>query len=146
VSSLRDAATRRLEQALRETGAADPRERFREMLRVLREKDAEAFRSATRHFEDSVIPAVAAEGGDPLGEWLEFGRLLAGLTAEGETVLIDSTGRSRPYTRPFTREEMVLHLPKSPRTPAIAVGLPPHLSDAQKAAYALLVQESVRLP
>lgn len=146
MSELREKATQLLEQELQSTGAPDPRERFREMLRRLREKDPDAFKAATRHFEEIVIPAIAGGSGNPLAEWLDFGRLLASRLAEGETVQIDATGRSAPYARPVALDRMILHLPKSPREPAIAVALPPSPSPAQRATYALLVQEAVRLP
>ena len=146
MNDLRARATQRLEQALRDSGVADPRPRLRDMLRELRDRDAEAFKTATLHFEERLIPAVAGDSGDAIGEWLEFGRVLATLTAEGDTVLIDPTGLSSPYSRPVPLDRLVLHLPKSQRSAAVPVALPAELSPAQQASYALLVEEAVRHP
>ena len=49
-------------------------------------------------------------------------------------------------SRQLAIEHLVLHLPTSAREPAIAVGLPPELSLAQKATYDLLVRQRVSPP
>jgi hypothetical protein len=139
VSGTLEEATRRFEAALAATGGRDPREFYRERLRELRERDPAAFRRAKEHFEQRLIPAVAAGEVDPLAAWLEYGRLLASLLAEGAAVQIDATGRSIPYAPPVPPDHLVLHLPTSTREAALAVGLPPELSRAQRAAYELLV-------
>ncbi len=141
--SQRHTADERFARALAESGARDPRDFYRQQLRELREHDENAFRRALDHYESRLVPAVAAGASDPLGEWLEYGRLLAQLRADGTTVQIDRGGRSRPYAPPVPVEELVLHLPTSTREPALPVGIPPQLSPAQRAAFELLVKQSL---
>lgn len=137
--SLRERADRRFERALQETGARDPRDFYREQLRTLRERDERAFRKALHHFEHELTPRVADEDSDPVAEWLEYGRLLATLMADGRTIQIDATGRSLDYAPPVPLDHLVLHLPTATRERALIVGLPPTLSPAQRATYDLLV-------
>jgi hypothetical protein len=132
-------AEQRFEAALAERGARDPRDFYRERLRVLRSSNAAAFREAVDYFENTLIPEAAREGSDPLAAWLEYGCFLAARCAPGEPVQIDPTGRSVPYAPPVPIDHLVLHLPTSVREPALAVGLPPRLSDPQRATYDLLV-------
>jgi hypothetical protein len=139
---LRARADERFEQALKETGARDPRNFFRDMLRDLKAADADAYREALRYFTDRLIPAVADDGSDPVAEWLEYGRVLASLTIRGRTVQIDPGGRARDYARPVPLESMVLHLPDNAARPALVLGIPPRLSPAQRASYDLLVKQS----
>jgi hypothetical protein len=140
MSDLRAIADRRFEEALRSRGARDPREFYRERLRELRESSAEGYRRAAEYFEQVLVPEVAREGSDPLGAWLEYGRVLANLQAAGETVQIDPTGRGSPYQPPVPLDHLVLHLPTSARLPALAVGIPTTLSPAQRVTYDLLVR------
>ena len=138
----RDRADRRFEEALKQTGARDPRDFYRKRLRELREQDAEAFRRALAYFEERLIPSVAAEGSDPVAEWLEYGRYLAGLAARGTTMQVDPMGVALPYAPPVPRDHLVLHLPDAASAKALVVGLPPELSPAQRATYDLLVSGS----
>lgn len=147
IPNMEDVAARaeeRFERALRESGGRDPRDFYRERLRSLRDQEPEAYERAVRYYRAELIPRVAAEGSDPLGEWLEYGRYLAAASAEGETVQIDPTGRSEPYRRPVAGDRLVLHLPHSARHPALPVGIPPDLSPAQEATYDLLVRRAAR--
>ncbi|HEX2191279.1 MAG TPA: hypothetical protein VHG51_20380 [Longimicrobiaceae bacterium] len=139
---LRERADRRFEEALKTTGARDPREFYRGRLRELRERSPEAFRRALAYFEERLIPAVAAEGSDPMAEWLEYGRFLAGLAAQGKTVQVDPLGRALPYAPPVPGDHLVLHLPDAASERALVVGIPPELSPAQRATYDLLVSGS----
>ncbi|HEX8432480.1 MAG TPA: hypothetical protein VF625_14415, partial [Longimicrobium sp.] len=82
---VRARADARFEAAI-QAGARDPRDFYRDRLKSLRADDAEAFRRALAYYEDQLIPAVAAEGSDAAGEWLEYGRVLATLAAAGRTV------------------------------------------------------------
>lgn len=138
-----DRAEQRLQQALRERDARDPRDYYRTQLRQLKQADEGRYRRGAAYYEETLIPRVADEDSDPLAEWLEYGRVLAALTADGETVQIDPSGRSTPYKRPIPAENMVLHLPTSVREPAITVGIPQELSPAQRATYDLLVKQRV---
>lgn len=144
MSDLRELADQRLQAALERTGARNPRDFYRDRLRELKDRDAAAYRRGVDYYESRLIPAVASDECDPLEEWLEYGRFLATLFHEGETVQIDPTGRAEPYERPLPADRLVLHLPTSARERAIPVGLPPQLSPAQRAAYDLLVMRKVR--
>lgn len=124
-------------------GARDPRDFYRDRLRALKAQDPDAFRRALAYYEDSLIPAVAAEDSDPRAEWLEYGRVLASLAAKGRTVQIDATGRAAEYARPVPADHLVLHLPDAPSQPALIVGIPAKLSPAQKATHDLLVKQSL---
>ncbi len=139
----RQRAEERLEAALRDRQARDHRELYRERLRALRVSNPEGFRSALEYYDEQLVPRVATEETDPVAEWLEYGRYLAALTAAGETVQIDRTGRSTPVSKPWDPVQLILHLPESPRDPAIAVGIPNDPSPAQIATYELLVRESL---
>ena len=138
---LRARADERFEHALQQTGARDPRNFFRDMLRDLKAADADAFRRALRYFEETLIPAVADDASDPIAEWLEYGRVLASLTVAGQTVQIDPTGRARPYARPVPPDALVLHLPDNAAKPALVVSLPAKLTPHQRASYDLLVKQ-----
>lgn len=137
---LRERADQRFEQALGEAGARDPREFYRRRLRELRADNPDAFGRAVEYHDARLVPAVARDDSDPLAEWLEYGRFLAGLTCPGRTVQIDPTGLAAEYTPPVPLDHLVLHLPDDTRRPALAVGLPPRLSPAQRATYDLLVE------
>lgn len=141
--ALRLTADRRFAQALARTGARDPRDFYRQRLRALRDRDEDAFRIALDYYENRLVPAVADGASDPVAEWLEYGRLLAQLTADGQTVQVDATGRAAPYAPPVPVDHMVLHLPTASREPALPVGLPPQLSPAQRATFELLVKHSL---
>jgi hypothetical protein len=139
---LRTRADQRFDDALKATGARDPRDHFRKVLTEMRASNPAAYKEALAYFTTRLIPAVAADGSDPVGEWLEYGRVLATLQAPGRTVQIDPTGRSTPYAPPIPIDRLVLHLPDATSAKAILVGLPPEMSPAQRAAYDLLVRQS----
>ncbi|HEU0013945.1 MAG TPA: hypothetical protein VFQ45_09695 [Longimicrobium sp.] len=139
---LRARADERFQAALQASGARDPREFYREQLRALRAGDRQAYDRALEYYEERLIPAVAAEGSDPLGEWLEYGRVLASLSLPGRTVQIDASGVAADYARPVPPDALVLHLPEQPARAALPLGLPPRLSPAQRATYDLLVKQS----
>lgn len=141
-SDLRARAEARYLEALERAGARDPREYYRDRLRELRARDAGAYQRALEHYERRLLPAVARGDSDPLAEWLEYGRLLAELTAGGRTVQVDASGRAHPYAPPAPADALVLHLPTAAREPALLVGLPRRLSPAQRATYELLVRRS----
>ena len=127
-------------EALRRTGARDPRDFYRDRLRLLRAREEELFQRGVQYYEGRLIPATAQEHSDPLAEWMEYGRFLAELMAPGRTVQIDPTGRAQPYAPPVPIDQLVLHLPNSARERALVVGLPPELSPAQRASFDLLVK------
>ena len=141
--SLRTIADQNFARALAESGARDPREFYRQRLKELRERDEQAFRRALDYYDTRLVPAVASGSADALAEWLEYGRVLAQLTTDGQTVQIDRSGRAHPYTPPVPKDHMVLHLPTSSREPALPVGIPSRLSPAQRATFELLVKQAL---
>jgi hypothetical protein len=144
-SSERERADGLLDEVLRETGARDPREFYRERLRELKERDADAYGEAVRYFEQTLVPSIASGGAEPLEAWTEYGRRLAELTVPGRTVAVDASGRAGPYEAPAPPEALVLHLPDAPGGRALLVGLPRELSAAQRATYDWLVMGRLKL-
>ena len=135
---LQTEADRRLEAALAQTGARDPREFYRERLRELKQADRGAYEQAVGYYRDTLVPSVAS-GADPLPAWTEYGRRLASLGTPGRTVMVDRTGVSAPYEAPAPSDRLILHLPDGTRGRALVVGIPSELSRAQRATYDLLV-------
>lgn len=131
-------ADRRLEAALEETGARDPRGACRERLRGLKAIDAAAFEQAIGHYRERLIPSIIA-GEEPFAAWVEYGRTIAELTFHGRTVAIDRTGLAREYSTPADPEALVLHLPEGGRGRALVVAEPREPSPAQQATCDLLV-------
>jgi hypothetical protein len=132
------AAERALEAALRETGARDPREFYRERLRELKRVSPEAYREAVAYYSETLLPRVASGEVEPLAAWTEYGRRLAEALAPGRTVAIDATGRAHAWER-HDAAALVLHVPADEGARALLVGLPPELSPAQRATYDVLV-------
>jgi hypothetical protein len=143
--SIQEAADRMLQEALEKSGARDPREFYRTQLMELRERDGDAYQQAVAYYRDTLLPSIAHEGSDPLRAWATYGRTLAELRAQGRTVAIDGTGRSRVVDEPGEEGELVLHLPNDQRVRAILVSLPPELSSAQRATYDWLVSGRKKL-
>lgn len=135
-------ADRRLEEALAASGARDPREFYRERLRVLKQESPDGYEGAVAYYRDVLIPDVASGRADPLGAWTEYGRMLATSLTPGRTVSIDASGRASAYDTP-ERDALVLHLPEG-GTRALLVGLPDALSPAQRATYDVLVSGKQR--
>lgn len=132
-------AEERFSRALAEAEARDPREYYRARLKALREADPDAYARAVKHYGETLIPSIASGEAEPLEAWLDYGRLIAALTEEGRTVVIDRDGTAWPYEPPISPDKLVLHLPDNERVKALPVGLPARLSQAQQATYDLLV-------
>lgn len=139
-------ANEKLQEALAASGARDPREFFRARLRELKDAGAGAYDEAVAYYRDTLVPAVASGGADPLVAWTEYGRRLAELAAPGRTVAVDPHGRAEPYEAPAPLDRLVLHLPEARRGRALLVALPPEPSRAQRAAFELLVEGRQKLP
>jgi hypothetical protein len=137
IDSLAAAADAALEAALQASGARDPREFYRERLRELKRLRPHEYDSAAAYYTETLIPQVARGEREPLEAWTEYGRRLAVALAPGRTVGIDETGSARPWEGGLDR--LVLHLPDENGARALLVGLPPQLSDAQRATYDVLV-------
>lgn len=138
MSELAAAADRALEAALARVGARDPRSFCRERLRELKQANPKEYEAAVAYYTHTLIPEVASGRTDPLAAWTEYGRRLAHALAPGRTVSIDETGRAHAYEAHLPGR-LVLHLPEDKGARALLVGLPPVLSDAQRATYDLLV-------
>src|SRR5690554_950692 len=109
-------AAARLERALADADLEDPRGFYRARLRELRERDPAALAKSVRYYEEKLLPRVAAEGSDPVAEWLEYGLLLAELGGPGQLIEVDGEGRARPYEAGApARNRLILHLPDDPR-------------------------------
>jgi len=134
-----------LEAALKEAGARDPREFYRERLRELKQSNPEGYADAVSYYREVLIPQVASGEGDPLAAWTEYGRRLAEAVSPGRTVAVNGTGRAYPYRAPTPRDRLVLHLPEAKGERAMLVGLPGELTPAQRATYDVLVAGKQRL-
>lgn len=136
---LKQKADARFEEALEDSGARDPRDYYRDMLRELKERDADAYEGAVEHFRDVLIPGIASGELEPLAAWREYGCRLADWIAEGRTVEIDESGLSRPHDPSDYDDRLVLHLPDDTGEKALLVSLPSDVTSAQRATYDLLV-------
>ena len=128
---LQEQADRIFERALEEQGARDPREFYRDRLRELKARSSDSYEEAVTYYRETLVPGVASGDEDPVRAWLEYGRKLAQLQADGRTVAVDRSGRSHPYEAPPSPEQLVLHLPRSKKERPLLVGLPKDLSPAQ---------------
>lgn len=145
MTSPQDEAERKLEEALEATGARDPREYYRRQLMDLRRSSRDAYDRAVAYYRETLVPSIAEGRAEPLAAWTEYGRKLAELRAPGRTVAVDPTGRAEPYEARSDPRRLVLHLPEAGKAPALLVGLPAALSDAQQATYDWLVRSRRRL-
>src|SRR5688500_6524581 len=91
-------ADERTDAAIGNAPYEDFREAYRDRLRWLKDNQPQAFSRAWSHYNDILVPNIAA-GADPLTEWLDYGRLLGNLSGKGNAVSIDETGRSYPFER-----------------------------------------------
>jgi len=141
----REKADQRFAEALETSGARDPRDFYRKALRDLRDVNPGGYEKAVSHFQEVLVPSIAAGDSEPLWAWREYGRLIAEASAEGRTVAIDETGRSQTFESSAPLDLLVLHLPNARGGRAILVSLPHTLSPAQRAAYELLVAGKHRI-
>jgi len=142
--SLDEQAEQRFQERLAETGAQDPRPRYRQLLRDLRERDEDAYKACVALYRSEVVRAIALEGRDPFEAWLRFGRELAERLAPGELLRIDELGRAHPAPPDASWEELLLQIPSDPRSRAVPVAIPRSPSRAQQATVELLVDGSTR--
>lgn len=138
-------AEARLDEALKQAGARDPREFYRERLRELKQASPEGYAAAVGYYRDTLIPQVASGEGDPIAAWTEYGRWLADALAPGRTVAVDGTGRAHPYRAPAPGDRLILHLPEGRGGRALLVALPAQLTAAQRATYDVLVAGKQKL-
>src|SRR5205809_1075309 len=113
-------ADQRLEELLQQRQLRDPREFFRERLRLLKERDRAAFQRALDHYDQILLPNVAAAGADVRLEWLDYGRLLAELSGAGRIIVLDQNGRAGMNETPDD-DALVLHVPDDEATPVLVL-------------------------
>ena len=140
-----DTAKARAEGRTREAIESGPyedfREAYRERLRWLKEARGNAFTSALAHYE-TLVQSIA-DGGDPVREWLQYGRHLGELSGTGKVYAIDASGRALGPTG--AADEMLLHLPDDVSVPALPLAVPRSISEHQKATLDLLVRRKLSL-
>ena len=144
--ALKAKADQRFKEALKGSGARDPRDYYRQSLRDLKESNPEGYNRAVNHFHAVLVPGIASGEVEPLGAWREYGRLLAQEAEEGRTVEIDESGCSRAFSSESPLDRLVLHIPDQQRSRSILISLPPDPSPAQRASYELLVRGKQRVP
>jgi hypothetical protein len=127
-----------LEAAMQARALADPRPWLRARLRLLRERDPEAFERALVHYQEELLPGVAG-GDDPVAAWIAYGRAVGEWTGTGRTVAVDPSGRAAAWSAPHRDDLLVLHLPDAGDAPALAIMSPARPTPAQRAALDLLV-------
>ncbi|MDE0394169.1 MAG: hypothetical protein OYK82_05260 [Gammaproteobacteria bacterium] len=145
-NGLEKKAEARLSEALRDTGAVDPRPVCRELLRELRGHGQQPYDDAISAYQNSVVARIGGEKADPLETWLLYACELAERIRPGRDVVIDGTGRATPLELPPSWRDLILHLPRDSRSPCLVVGHPPELTRAQRATVAVLVSRKVSRP
>lgn len=132
-------ADEQTDEAIRSAPCEDFRESYRDRLRWLKDSQPQAFSRALSHYNDVLVPNIAA-GAEPLAEWLRYGQLLGDLSGTGKTSRIDESGRAQPWDE--STGGLVLHLPDDTNVPALALAVPKQPSDAQAATMRLLLKRS----
>ena len=139
----RNAADARLDQAARERGYSDPRPDLRERLRQLKESSPADYRQARTHFEQVVLPALAAAE-DPLAAWVDYARFVGGLSAAGRLLAIDPDGQARPDAPPAAGR-LMLYVPDDTAAAVLVAAAPASPTPAQQATLDLLVHRKLSL-
>ena len=134
-----DAATERLEAACEERGLADPRPTYRKLLKRLASEDRDAYREAVRHFEEELVPSVAAGDEDAAAAWIRYGLRLVSRVADGEARAVDESGRAEDVEDPDDPPvgPLLLWLPSSGDR-ALVLARPDELTEPQQATVELL--------
>ncbi len=137
---MNDTAKRRAEELTEKAVAAgafeDFREPYRARLRWLKDSQPQAFTRALAHFNNVLVPNIAA-GNDAIAEWVEYGKLLGELSGRGRVLSIDASGKAAPLSE---LRGLILHVPDDLSVPALPLAMPRELSDAQRATMQLLIK------
>lgn len=141
---LRQRAETRLQSAADRLNMRDPRQPYRDRLRLLREQHPDAFDRAVEHYETRVLPELAAAD-DPLDVWMRYGAFLAQLTATGRPWRIDSAGRASSLEPPLAPGDLVLFVPDDTASDVLVMAEPAAPSAAQNATIDLLVRRKLGL-
>jgi hypothetical protein len=135
-----------LESRLEATGTRDPRPAYRELLRILKERNAAQFDVLRKHYAEEVERALTQEGEDPLMVWLNYGLVLArALAGEGTAIQVDGDGLAAPAEGSLKPGSLTLFLPEGRGERALALAIPSAATPAQAATLDLLVNGKVRL-
>lgn len=135
-----------LDGRLADTGTQDPRPAYRELLRLLKERDPAQFDALRQHYAREVEGALTEGGRDPLTLWLDYGLVLAAaLGGEGTAMAVDQEGLASPIAGSPEPGSLTLWIPEGRAGRAIAVTTPATPSPAQVATLDLLVHGKVRL-
>lgn len=156
--AMQERATARLDAALAERPATDPRGGYRAALRALKDGHPEAFQAALQYYENVLVPRVAGEEADPLREWLAYGRRIAQLSGAGAFWAIAADGRAeRVDAEPAdggaeaaagpssaegagaSPDRLLLFVPERGEARAFVLSGPARPSDPQQASIDLLV-------
>ncbi len=142
---LRTHADRNLNAAAAALGLADPRPAYRERLRLLKDDNPGAFADALRYYEQTVLPALATDGGDAMAAWVEYGSRIAALTTPGRMHAVDATGAAAKYSPPVREGILLLHIPDDNTAPILVAASPSLPTPAQQATLDLLVHRKLGL-
>ena len=137
----RTRAETRTDDAVAASGFEDPRIALRRRLKHLKDNQPTAFAKALEYYEQDLVPRIA-DGGDPLAEWLDYGRQLGDLTSPGRTMSVDASGRARPIRSGLEDQTLVLHIPHDTAADVLPLAVPRELSAAQQATLDLLVNRA----
>lgn len=129
-----------LDVALEARGLRDPRGYYRELLKKLKAKNAQAYGTAVAYHDERLKGGVESADADVVEEWVEYGRYLAELLTPGRTWSVDPTGLAEPYHRPPAADALILHLPEPPQERGLVLCAPKSLTPPQKATYDLLAR------
>ncbi len=143
--SPQDEADRRFNEALEATGALDPRESYRGLLRQLKSRDEATYQEMVSRWKSEVIEPIQQGEAEPLQAWLRFGVGLASTLHPGRTVVVDEEGRSHTLEDLPDWRNLILHLPEDRGVRAIPISLPPDPTGAQSATVDLLVEGKLKL-
>ncbi|MGH7480552.1 MAG: hypothetical protein ACRELV_00225 [Longimicrobiales bacterium] len=140
-------ARARLDEALSERAALDPRDSFRDALRALKDRKPAAFEAARRHFEEVVVPRVAEPDSDPIAEWVDYGVELGRQLGGGAIRAVDPTGLAREAGDGATSDpaELLFFIPDDRQMPVLMLAGPVEPSAPQAASRDLLVYRRLSL-
>jgi hypothetical protein len=134
----------RLERACAAAGLTDPRETYRDLLRDLRGRDPDSFARASGHYQSEVLPRLAGDA-EPIDTWIEYGRVLGELGANGRMYSIDATGLADVYRPPYARHSLVLFVPDDGTRGSFVAAMPITPTAAQSATVDMLVHGRLSL-
>ena len=132
-------ADARLAEALRESGAADPRIHCRQLLASLKAADPGAYAKGVAYYQQTLVPSIAGGAAGALDAWLAYAVRLAELAVEGRTTAVDAEGRGRPFQSPGDLADLVLRFPSDARRPPLRLWTPARPSAAQTATSDWLI-------